>query len=262
MKTAIDRKKARIDFRKIGLLLLVQCLAFVGYAQESVVKEAETAYAKEDYTKAIELYEDILKDNGESAEIYYNLGNAYYKAGKVAPAILNYERALVLEPGDGDVRFNLQIAKQKTVDKIEPVGEFFLTKWFRSIQNMGTADSWAKLGILCFILFIGCLVLFFFSKWPRLKKVGFYAGIALLLIVIFANIFAKHQKDEVMNRTHAIVFSPTVTVKSSPDASGTDLFILHEGTKVLVKSTLGEWSEIELEDGNVGWMPSKDIEKI
>lgn len=254
--------KTFMRMKKIWLFFLVQCLTWSVYAQDSAIKEAEAAYTQEDYNKAIELYENILKSNGESAEIYYNLGNAYYKAGMVAPAILNYERALVLDPGDGDTRFNLQIARQKTVDKIEPIGDFFLTRWFNAVQDLGTSDSWAKLGIVCFILFIGCLILFFFSKWLRLKKIGFYTGVLLLMLVIFANIFAKKQKDELVNRMHAIVFTPTVTVKSSPDASGTDLFILHEGTKVLVKSTLGEWSEIQLEDGNIGWMPSKDIEKI
>ena len=251
-----------MDMKKILLFFLIQCLVCSVYAQDSAIKEAEVAYTKEDYNKAIELYENVLKSSGESAEIYYNLGNAYFKAGKIAPAILNYERALILDPGDGDIRFNLQIARQKTVDKIEPIGDFFLTRWIDSIQDLGSADAWAKLGILCFILFIGCLVLFFFSKWLRIKKVGFYVGILLLLIVILANIFAKNQKDELVNRMYAIVFSPTVTVKSSPDASGTDLFILHEGTKVFVKSSLGDWSEIQLEDGNIGWMPSKDIEKI
>jgi energy-coupling factor transporter transmembrane protein EcfT len=127
---------------------------------------------------------------------------------------------------------------------------------------MGKADSWGKVGIICFILFIGCFILFFFSRWIRLKKIGFYLGILLLLIVIFANIFAYNQKKELINHVKAIVFSPTVTVKSSPDASGTDLFILHEGTKVSIKSTLGEWKEIELEDGNIGWMSSKDMEII
>ncbi len=248
--------------KKIVLFFLIQCIGLTVYAQESVIKEADAAYQTENYAKAIELYEKVLKENGESADIYYNLGNAYYKMGKVAPAILNYERSLVLEPGDSDARFNLQIAKQKTVDKIEPIGEFFLSRWFHSIQNLGGVDSWAKLGVFCFILFIGCLILFFFSKWVRLKKVGFYVGIVLLLIVIFANIFAKNQKDELLNRMHAIVFTPTVTVKSSPDASGTDLFILHEGTKLLIKSTLGDWSEVQIEDGNIGWIPNKDIEKI
>lgn len=254
--------KMNIDMKKIVFFLLVQFLVLGAYAQDAAIKEAESAYAKEDYSKAIELYEGLLKSNGESAAIYYNLGNAYYKSGKTAPAILNYERALLLEPGDSDIRFNLQMARQKSVDKIEPVGEFFLSKWFRAIQNMASIDTWAKVGIVSFLFLIGCLTLFFFSKWIRLKKIGFYLGILFLLLVIFSNVFAKHQKDELVNRTGAIVFSPTVTVKSSPDASGTDLFILHEGTKVSVKSTLGQWSEIELEDGNIGWMPSKDIEII
>lgn len=254
--------KTSINMKKILFLLLIQCLIGTTFAQNAAIKEAEVAYTKEDYKKAIELYQGILKSNGESVEIYYNLGNAYYKTGKMAPAILNYERALVLDPGDNDIRFNLQMARQRTVDKIEPVGDFFLVNWFNSVQNLVTADSWAKIGIVCFILFIGCLLLFFFSRWIRLKKVGFYLGVLLLIMVLFANIFAKHQKDELVNRTHAIVFTPTVTIKSSPDASGTDLFVLHEGTKVSVKSTLGEWSEIELEDGNIGWMPSKDIETI
>ena len=231
-------------------------------AQESTLKEAEEAYAKEDYTQAIELYESVLKSYGESAMVYYNLGNAYYKAGKVAPAILNYERALLLNPGDSDIRFNLQVARQKTVDKIEPIGEFFLTRWIGTVEDVYSADGWAKWGVASFVLFIGCLVLFFFSKWIRLKKIGFFAGICFLLISLVANLFADSQQDKLLHRADAIVFASTVTVKSSPDASGTDLFILHEGTKVTIKSTLGEWSEIQLEDGNVGWMPSKEIQQI
>ena len=231
-------------------------------AQESTLKKAEEAYAKEDYTQAIELYESVLKSYGESAMVYYNLGNAYYKAGKVAPAILNYERALLLNPGDSDTRFNLQVARQKTVDKIEPIGEFFLTRWIGTVEDVYSADGWAKWGVASFLLFIGCLVLFFFSKWIRLKKVGFFAGICFLLISLVANLFADSQQDKLLHRADAIVFASTVTVKSSPDASGTDLFILHEGTKVTIKSTLGEWSEIQLEDGNVGWMPSKEIQQI
>ncbi|MDH6303823.1 tetratricopeptide (TPR) repeat protein [Parabacteroides sp. PF5-5] len=254
--------KTSLYIKRIVCFLFIQALAWNVYAQDTMIKEAETAYAQENYAKAIELYEEILKDNGASAEIYYNLGNAYYKDGGVASAILNYERALLLDPGDADIRFNLQMARMRTVDKIEPLGEFFLVRWYDNIQNMGSANSWAILGIVSFLLFIFSLLLFFFSRWIRMKKVGFYLGIVCLLVVIFANIFAKNQKSEIVNRTSAIVFSPTVTVKSSPDASGTDLFILHEGTKVFVKSSLGAWNEIELEDGNVGWMPGKDIEII
>lgn len=254
--------KADQYMKRILFFLFIFCAGLSVYAQEEAVKEAETAYTQENYEEAIQKYESVLTNYGESSQIYYNLGNAYYKSGYIASAILNYERALLLDPGDSDIRFNLQLAKQRAVDKIEPVGEFFLKEWFHSIQSMGATDSWAKLGIFSFLLFIGCLLLFFFSRWVRLKKVGFYLGILFLIIVIFSNIFARNQKNELINRTEAIVFSPTVTVKSSPDASGTDLFILHEGTKVSVKSTLGEWNEIESEDGNVGWMPKKDIQII
>lgn len=254
--------KTTIFFRKALFSLLALCWIGFAYAQDSTLKEAETAYTKEDYARAIELYEAVLDSVGESAAVYYNLGNAYYKAGRIAPAILNYERSLLLNPGDGDTRFNLEMARGRTVDKIEPIGDFFLVKWFKAVKNLGSVDSWARLGIVCFLLLIVCLVIFFFSRWIRLKKVGFYVGILMILLIIFANVFASHQKSELVNRSRAIVFVPTVTVKSSPDASGTDLFVLHEGTDVDVKSTLGEWSEIVLEDGNVGWLPSADIETI
>lgn len=246
----------------ISLLFVFLFSATSLVAQESAVKEAEAAYVAEDYIKAIDVYENILKTYGASPEIYYNLGNAYFKSGKIAASILNYERALLLNPGDADVRFNLEMAKQKTVDRIEPLGQFFLVKWFDGICNLFSVNTWGALGIVCFILLIACLFLFFFSKWLRLKKIGFYAGLCMLCIVVLANVFASKQKYSLLNRNSAIVFTPTVTVKSSPDTSGTDLFVIHEGTKVFIRSTLGNWSEIELEDGHVGWMPSKDIEKI
>jgi hypothetical protein len=248
--------------KRTFFVLCLQTIVCWSFAQEEPLKEAEEAYIQEDYTKAIEQYREILTVYGESAEVYYNLGNAYYRANKIAPAILYYERALLMDPGDADIRFNLEMARQKTSDNIERLGDFFLAEWFDSIQNKGAADSWAKLGIICFLLFIVCLLLFFFSRWRFMRKAGFYLGLLFLILVVFANIFAGNQKNELINHTHAIVFAPTVTVKSSPNQSGTDLFILHEGTKVFIKSVLGEWNEIELEDGNVGWLPTKDVELI
>jgi tetratricopeptide (TPR) repeat protein len=236
--------------------------AFLVNAQEEDIKAAESAYTSEQYGKATELYESVLRSYGESYEIYYNLGNSYYKNGKIAQAILNYERALLIKPGDGDVRVNLEMAKQQTVDKIEPLQEFFLKEWLRSVQNLIGVDSWATLGIVGFVLFICCLILFFFSKWMRLKKTGFYVGILLFVAVIFANIFAHNQRKELLDRRAAIVFAPTVTVKSSPDNSGTDLFLLHEGTKVFIRNSVGDWNEIALEDGHVGWINKKDIAVI
>ncbi|MDR2765703.1 MAG: tetratricopeptide repeat protein [Tannerella sp.] len=247
--------------KKLFLFLAITCMAHGLRAQEAL-KEAETAYAQENYAKAIELYESVLKNYGDSYAVYYNLGNACYKAGKTASAILNYERALLMNPGDRDVRFNLEMARLRMTDKIEPLGDLFITKWVQVVQNLFSVDTWATVGVIGFILFAGCLTLFFFAKWMRLRKIGFYAGTILLIIVVCANLFAWNERKALTERTGAIVFAPMVTIKSSPDASGTDLFVLHEGVKVFIKSTLGEWNEIELEDGSVGWIHQKDIEKI
>ena len=229
------------------------------FAQETEIRDAETAYAAEQYDRAIELYESLIKNYGASAELYYNLGNSYYKSGDIAYAILNYERAILLKPGDSDIRFNLEMVRQQTVDKIEPIQEFFMKKWVLSMQNQLGVDYWATIGITGFVLFIACLVLFFFSKWMYLKKVGFYLGIVLFITIITANIFAYNQKKQLESRRGAIIFTPTITIKSSPDNSGTDLFLLHEGTKVFIRSTVGDWHEIVLEDGNLGWIHKKDM---
>jgi len=248
--------------KQFFILLTIFFTIFNLSAQNDLFKQANEAYAKNDFQTAVGLYEKLLKENGESATVYYNLGNSYYKLNKVAPSILNYERALLLEPGNGDIRFNLEIAKLKTVDKIEPVGDFFLTEWFRDIQNLLSTDAWSLLSIVCFILLIVCLFIFFFARLTIIKKLGFFVGICLLVIVIFGNVFAYNQKKKLTQRNEAIIFAPTTTIKSSPDNSGTDLFILHEGTKVKLRSQLGAWNEIVTADGNVGWISTVDLEVI
>ena len=225
------------------------------------IQSANDHYMKEDYHSAIKLYEQALL-NGSSASAYYNLGNAYYKINEIAPAILNYERALLLDPGDDDIRFNLEMAKLKTVDKIDPLGEFFLAKWMNSLRNIYSTNQWAWVGIVTFLLFIGCLTLFFFTRKIQWKKIGFYAGIFFLLITIGSNIFSYQQKRNLTSKNAAIIFIPTVTIKSSPDKSGTDIVVLHEGTKVYIKSQLGSWNEVVLENGTVGWIESQMIEII
>lgn len=230
---------------------------------EDVTKaEGDSAYMKDDYASAIQVYEALLS-KGEAADLYYNLGNSYYKAGDIARAILNYERALLLQPGNGDIRANLEIARSKTVDKVEPVPEIFFVSWTKSLINSMSVDSWAVCGIVCFLLLIISLYFFIFSKQAGLKKAGFICGILFLIVTIVANVFAGQQKDELVNRNSAIVINPSVTVRSTPSESGTSLFILHEGHKVDVKdSTMKDWKEIRLEDGKVGWIPASAIEVI
>ena len=230
--------------------------------EDATKAEGDSAYMKNDYASAIQIYEALL-NRGEAADIYYNLGNSYYKAGDIAKAILNYERALLLQPGNGDIRANLEIARSKTVDKVEPVPEIFFVSWTKSLINSMSVDSWAVCGVVCFILLIVSLYLFIFSKQIVLKKAGFISGIVFLAVTILANVFANQQKDELTNRNSAIVINPSVTVRSTPSESGTSLFILHEGHKGGVKDgSMKDWKEIRLEDGKVGWVPASAIEII
>lgn len=225
--------------------------------------EADSAYMRDDYASAIQCYEAILKNKGESADIYYNLGNSYYKSDNIAKAILNYERALLLNPGDNDIRFNLEMARNKTVDKVNPANEVFFVTWGKSIMNLMGADGWAKYAIISFILLIISLVFFIFAKHVVLKKIGFVSALLFFVLVVVTNVFAAQQKDLLQNRINAIIIFPSVTVKSTPNEGGTDLFILHEGHKVTIKDdAMKDWKEIKLEDGNVGWVPTDVIEII
>lgn len=222
----------------------------------------DSAYIKNDYKSAIQIYEALL-EKGEAAEVYYNLGNCYYKTNDIAKSILNYERALLLDPGNTDIRVNLEMARAKTVDKITPIPDIFFVAWIKSLINCLSVDAWAKCGILFFILFLVAVALFFFSKQASLKKGGFIGGIVFLILVVLSNVFASQQKAVLVNRNAAIVLVPSVTVRSTPSESGTSLFILHEGSKVELKdNSMREWKEIRLEDGKVGWVPTSSIEVI
>lgn len=225
-------------------------------------QEGDSAYVKNDFTSAIQIYEALLK-KGEAAEVYYNLGNSYYKAGDIAKAILNYERALLLQPGNSDIRANLDVARSKTIDKMEAVPEVFFISWTKALIYSVSVNTWAILGIVSFILLIVSLYFFIFSKQIVWKKAGFVVGIILLAIVILANVFAAEQKEDLLNRDKAIIMSPSVTVRSTPNESGTSLFVLHEGSKVGIKdASMKDWKEIRLEDGKVGWVPTSAVEII
>ena len=224
--------------------------------------EADSSYVRGKYQQAITQYEALLKQ-GASADLYYNLGNAYYRTENIPEAVLNYERALLLSPGDRDIRFNLQIARSKTFDKIVPESEMFFVTWYRSLVSMMSVDAWARTALVSLAITIILLLVYLFSERIWLRKAGFFGGVALLLLFVGANIFAWQQKKDLLNRKGAIIFAPSVTVKSTPAANGTDLFILHEGTKVVITDgSMKEWKEIRLADGKEGWIESKHIRVI
>lgn len=232
-------------------------------ADINIVKlEADSAYMKGNYNSAIDIYEALLTQ-GEAAEVYYNLGNSYFKADNIAKAILNYERALLFEPGNSDVRANLEIAYSKTIDKLDSAPELFLISWINNLINCMSERAWAIFAIAFFILFIAAFYFFIFSKHVLVKKIGFFSALICFLLVVLANVFAARQKDKLTNRNMAIIMNPSVIVYSTPSDGGTNLFVLHEGSKVSVKDdSMKGWKEIQLEDGKVGWVPAEAIEVI
>lgn len=232
----------------------------------SLSNEADAAYINKNFVESIQLYEAQVSEhkliNQESAQIYYNLGNAYFRNNQIAKAIVNYERALLLEPGDSDIRHNLRFAKTRIEDKIDSADSFFINKWVRSIQNLYSGNTWAVIGIVFFVMLIFAIGLYMISTQIVLRKVSFYTGIVLLSLVIITNVFAFKQKNKIENRSTGIVMSASVSIYTSPDAHSQELFRLHEGAKVKIKREEGRWIEIIIANGSVGWLQKKDIETI
>ena len=262
--TAIERiedtmKKKRSGKTTAVVLLLLLFPLGAGAVTKS---EADSAYVRGQYQQAIADYEALLKQGG-SAELYYNIGNAYYRTENVTKAVLNYERALQLSPGDRDIRFNLQIARSKTIDKIVPESEMFFITWYHALVNLMSVDAWARVALISLALVIVLLLVYLFASRIWLRKVGFFCGLVLLVLFVLSNIFAWQQKQNLLFRKGAIIMEPSVTVKSTPAKNGTDLFILHEGTKVsITDSSMRGWLEIRIADGKEGWVERNKLEEI
>lgn len=246
-----------------NLLLWLTFLTLrANFNADSVFALANNNYIEENYAEAIQQYESILSQGFESAELYYNLGNAYYKITNYPKAILNYERALLHDPRDENIRFNLAKARIYIVDQIDEIPEFIIKKWLRTAIEWFRSDTWAIISIISFLICISGFLLYFLSTRHILRRTGFYSGIILLLIAVFTFIMASKARSILIESNGAIVMTPTVTVKGSPSLTSTDLFIIHEGTKVFIIEELNEWYEIKLSDGKQGWLIKSDIEPI
>lgn len=256
-----NRKKHPAGYSFVWLLLAMIC--FGGTSAKAVTKNnADTEYQKGNYQQAIRDYEEILK-NGESAEIYFNLGNAYYRTDNITKAVLNYERARLLSPGDDDINFNLQFARSKTIDKITPESEMFFVTWYKSLVNFTSVDNWAKTGILCIVMALLLVLLYLFGPQLMLRKIGFFGGLAFFVIFLLSNLFAFQQKQALDNRTGAIIISPSVNIKKTPAKNSADQFVLHEGTRVdIIDKGMTDWRCIRVGDGREGWIETKAIEEI
>ena len=244
--------------RKIFVIcnfLLVICSVFA----QSDFEAANAAYADGRYDEAVTIYQSLL-DEQPNATLYYNLGNARFKQGELAQAILNYERALRLKPNYKDAKYNLAFAQSRIVDNI-PEQDFFLSSWARTVRNQLSERTWLQSSIALFILALAGLLLFLLGRAMWVRKTAFHtAWIALLFsLVTGLNAASLHNRDTLRNE--AIITQGVVNAKSSPDRSGTDLFTLHEGTKVSIRETIGEWVNVRV-GSNEGWIRTSNLERI
>lgn len=236
-----------------------------GQANAMSWEAANAAYAAGNYEAAIAGYEALLQTEGLAgetrAEVLYNLGNSLFKTGENARAILAYERCLRLNPGHKDAQYNLEFAEQRIVDNIEDHHQFFLLQWAQSVRGWAGEGTWLLWSVVLFVLCIVGMLVFAFGHQTAVRKSAFYTGVVALCVAIltFWAGMSLHHRD--MAQEEAIIVQGVVNAKSSPDKSGTDLFVLHEGTKVRIGDVVGEWCEIRVGD-HIGWIRQSALERI
>ena len=229
---------------------------------EQRFEQGNEAYQQGKISEAMDIYESIFRNGYVSGPLYYNLGNAYYRSGNIPRAILNYERALRLMPGDDDLRHNLQLANLMITDKIEPIPRLFLWDYVDAVKNALTLEAATWLAYAGFVLVIGCICVVILGRTYLIRKLALWGSAVsvLFLLVLVALFFVK--VNDVSRMNEAVVTANIVTVKNSPDEKSSDAFVLHGGVKVQIVDRLSSWIKVRLADGKVGWMESKETERI
>lgn len=243
------------------ICLLLSCMAYFGFSQsDKLFNEANALYNDGKYAEAIDKYEAILDSGQHSAELYFNLGNANYKLNNVAPSIYYYEKALLLNPEDEDIKNNLTgYAQNMTIDAIDNVPQVGFARIINNIVNTFSTDTWAKMAIAGVLIFVILFLLYHFSYATSKKRIAFVVSLVSLVFAFFSIAMAFQKKSLDTKDNPAIVFAKESRVKSEANKTSEEVFRLHEGTKVQVLETYDDWCKIQLSDKSTGWIPSKDI---
>jgi uncharacterized protein YgiM (DUF1202 family) len=247
---------------KIFILLLLITTATAAQNIEEVFHSANRSYQQKQYDKAVQLYEEIISSGYEGVSLFYNLGNAYYRLGNLGHAILYYEKALKLDPGDYDIRHNLNLANARTVDKLTEFPPFFLFSLWEDVLSFFSLTEWIY---FVYILFLLALIFgggYILIRNPLIRKYSFFAAIFIIILFIFTSILMAVKLNRDVNISNGVVVERQVTVKSSPDDSSNDTFIIHEGLKVTLEDRVGEWIKVKLNDGKTGWILEEQIRII
>lgn len=262
---SINKFKLMKQYQKIiSLFIVLQVFTFSLFANniDSLILDANNKYNTGLYDSALSLYKQVINQGFESGELYYNMGNAYFKNNDIASAILYYEKAKRLLPNDDEIDYNLNIANSMIVDKIEKVPELFYNRWWNFFYNQLGADAWTIFTLISFTILIVTIGLFIMSKKRQNRKVSFYLGVLFLIITLTSYALAWQKFNTSIKQNEAIVFTSSITVKSSPTQNAVDLFVIHEGTKVKIIDKIDNWVEIKIQNGSIGWLPEKSIKSI
>lgn len=244
-----------------NIVYIILLVSQVFFAQSGFDKGNEL-YKNGKYEQAIDAYNSELGAKKQSAELYFNLGNCYYKLNKVAPAIYNYEKALVLSPNDSDIQNNLKFAQKRTVDEIKVVPKVGFAKLLRDFTGMHHYNNWAWIAVAFSALFLVCFLGYYFSALTLNKRLFFFGMFVMLVAVVISVSSAAFEKSYFKNERPAIVFAEMTEVKSEPQKMGAAVVVLHEGTKVFVKETVDNWKKVQLTDGTEGWIDSEAIQEV
>ena len=253
-----------VNKKIVGLLMLCLMLFSASYAEsyQQLMQRANTAYQQQQYAEAVALYQQIADAGNEGSVLYYNLGNAYYKTDDLSHALLWYERALRLDPRNEDIKHNIAFVNRQLVDRIEVLPELFITRWWNALSKSLTSNTWAILSIIfCALMFLS-VVLLLVARRPWLRSLGMATTVLCLMLTVFSIIFAHKEAVRYEKFPEAIVMQPVLNAKSTPNATGNDLFVIHEGLKVGVTDRLNDWLEIKLPNGEKGWVPAQGVEVI
>lgn len=245
------------------LLLIILFTSQSLLSQEtSAVERGDSLYTKGDYSAALEQYLSLEESGKVSWALYYNIANCYFKDDEYGRAILYYERALKLNPSGEDIIYNLNHAKQYTVDEIGIIPEFVLVTWIKKINYALMSNTWAYISLIMMAFSLVFILIFRYGATSVMRKSSFFLSMIALLLFIIMYLFSFSQKRDFDNSEAAILLSPVVTVRNSPDNSGSALFVLHEGTKLKILEELAGWYRVELTDGRQGWLGSENVEEI
>jgi tetratricopeptide (TPR) repeat protein len=246
----------------IFLAFVIPSICFGADNMQSLLASGNASYNKGQYKEALAAYQKVFDAGYESAALYFNMGNASYKTDDLPSALLYYGKAHKLSPGDEDINFNIRFVNQKTTDKIDEAPEFFVAKWWRGFILALSVNVLGWLSILLILLASGILILYFFTGSVAIKKTSFYGAVILFVLGAFTVFIAQMQVSYFNGHKEAIIFNPSVTVKSGPvDKAGT-LFVIHDGTKVNVLDDSNGWLKIKLANGNEGWIKAGDAKEI